>query len=85
MKNCLFVDFIFLFNSKILFLCHKVRKNKQNINNKRKLLSTVNKLIYMAPELELIEMEVEQGFAASPQVVENLNDFGYGDEHSAMD
>jgi len=25
----------------------------------------MNKLIYMAPELELIEMEVEQGFLAS--------------------
>lgn len=44
----------------------------------------MNKLIYMAPELELIEMEVEQGFAASPQVVETLDDYGYG-EHNAMD
>lgn len=84
MKNCLFVDFIFLFNSKNLLLCRNVRKNKQNINNKRKQLSTMNKLIYMAPELELIEMEVEQGFAASPQVVETLDDYGYG-EHNAMD
>lgn len=43
----------------------------------------MNKLIYMAPELELVEMEVEQGFAASPQA-QNLEDFGYG-EHQAMD
>ncbi len=43
----------------------------------------MNKLIYKAPELELVEMEVEQGFAASPQV-ETLSDFGYG-EHNAMD
>ena len=84
MKNCLFVDFIFLFNSKILFLCHKVRKNKQNINNKRKLLSTVNKLIYMAPELELIEMEVEQGFMLSDGTDTNFQDLTY-DSHSAMD
>lgn len=41
----------------------------------------MNKFIYTAPELELIEMEVEQGFATSPQAM--LNDYG-GYEDSPM-
>ncbi len=45
----------------------------------------MNKLIYTAPELELLEMEVEQGFAASPQVDESgLDDYIYN-ENSSME
>lgn len=44
----------------------------------------MNKLIYMAPELELIEMEVEQGFMLSDGTDTNLQDLTY-DSHSAMD
>lgn len=44
----------------------------------------MNKLIYTAPELELLEMEVEQGFMLSDGTDTNLQDLGY-DSHSAMD
>lgn len=41
----------------------------------------MNKLIYMAPELELIEMEVEQGFLASlTSDGPNYGDGGEGQE-----
>lgn len=50
----------------------------------KKFLNTMNKLIYTAPELELLEMEVEQGFMLSDGTDTNLQDLGY-DSHSAMD
>ena len=38
----------------------------------------MNKLIYMAPELELVEMEVEQGFIGS--LVSDVTSYGDGGE-----
>lgn len=38
----------------------------------------MNKLIYTAPELELLEMKVEQGFAGS--LKSNGPNYGDGDE-----
>lgn len=40
---------------------------KEKILTKKILLSTMSKLIYTAPELELLEMEVEQGFLGSAE------------------
>lgn len=43
----------------------------------------MKKVFYTAPELELVEMEVEQGFAASPEV-QTLEDLDYG-SHNEME
>ncbi len=35
----------------------------------------MNKLTYIAPEVEVLEIQIEKGFAQSTN---DLNDFGYG-------
>jgi len=49
--------------------------NKMNINMK-----TEEMMVYEAPQVSVIEVEVEKGFAASAEPA--LSDFGYGGDLS---